>query len=331
MDLKSFFLCSDQIIDKNVFIFTSEAYTPVFYAILVQQSALRFQNRLIALDLNEQNVDQIQGELTISFLGQSYLYWFGNVSLLPSKKLDQLLEYVRTYKGPHRLIFFIDKQIHVEESGTIVLIQVPQKINFEFSKYLYMQLYQVHTLNRAGISLLQHLFKQVAYRPLDQVIIIFQYIGLISTPHIRFFIDHWINQLMSSEYSLFMLSSYFFAQQAKVFFSGWNTIAYEYPDQFWITYWSDQLFRAFLFVHFAKRRKFSLAKKYALRLPFSFIKKDWQHYHATELCAAHDFLYSIDYYLKNGGGPYALDLFYTKFLNRDFKQASTYVLANRSG
>src|SRR5205807_225901 len=111
---------------------------------------------------------------------------------------------------------------------------------------------------------------------------------------------------------------YFFSKQKSNFFSLWGELRLQYPDEFWVVFWSEQLWQAIVFCEEASRNGAARAKSLVNRLPFSFMQKDWQSYKNDELISAHDFLYSIDYSLKNSAGTFGIDLFVHKFIHKDF-------------
>jgi hypothetical protein len=137
--------------------------------------------------------------------------------------------------------------------------------------------------------------------------------GMLLGSSVDQFLSQWLPQLISPEQSLFIVSQLLFAKDAKAFFHYWTSIKSEYPDIFWTVYFSEQMWRAAQFVEAATKK--SDVKALSFRLPFSFIKKDWQKTSVLELSKAHQALYEVDHALKNGHGTYSLDLFCLQFLN----------------
>ena len=123
---------------------------------------------------------------------------------------------------------------------------------------------------------------------------------------------------MQSEHSLFQLSKYLLFRDSAPFYILWAEIVYLYSPQFWISFWSEQLFRAYYFILYQKQNDFRLSKQIGLRLPFEFIKSGWRYLDINLLKEAHHLLYQIDYNLKNGGSDLGLDLFINKFLIGSF-------------
>ena len=127
------------------------------------------------------------------------------------------------------------------------------------------------------------------------------------------FFAQWLSKIITPNKSLFSLSQYLFARQSQAFLQQWKALKDDFPDEFWIAYWSEQLWQAALFVMRAKAQGYDAAKRGAFRLPFSFINKDWQKHNEQSLVAAHDALYKLDYNLKNSAGGHGLELWYAIF------------------
>jgi hypothetical protein len=124
--------------------------------------------------------------------------------------------------------------------------------------------------------------------------------------------------IIAPKSSLFTLSTYFFAKDARLFFPLWVRISHEYSPQFWVVYWAEQLWRAHGFLQLHKKNKKDDAKKIAFRLPFGFIQREWRNYSVRELRNAHAMMYEIDFRLKNGSDDYILDFFFSKFFTNQF-------------
>ena len=112
------------------------------------------------------------------------------------------------------------------------------------------------------------------------------------------FFKHWYSRLIIPRQSFFVLSQHFFAQRPTLFLEKWKVCKGDLPVEFWIAYWSEQLWQASLFVLRARSQGIGEAKKQAYRLPFSFINKDWQRYTVKGLSQTYTNLSII------GGGIY---------------------------
>lgn len=109
-----------------------------------------------------------------------------------------------------------------------------------------------------------------------------------------------LQKIIITQKSLFKLSEYFFAKREKMFLSYWHKVRTEYPHEFWVSFWSEQLWQAALFLAIMKEKRVATIEKHVRRLPFSFVKRDWRRCNKREIIVAHNFLYHIDYRLKSG-------------------------------
>ena len=74
--------------------------------------------------------------------------------------------------------------------------------------------------------------------------------------HYETFIDTWLDAFIVPETSLFTLSQHFFARSPQKFLSVWKAIAPSYAEQFWIAFWSEQLWRAYHVVDCLQQSRF---------------------------------------------------------------------------
>jgi hypothetical protein len=112
--------------------------------------------------------------------------------------------------------------------------------------------------------------------------------------------------------SLFALSDAIFQKNKKLALPLWHSVRDTFSIQFWLSFWSEQTWRAYWYIILMRAGRVSDAKKIAYRLPYSFIQKVWRQYDPNALIKAHAFLYDIDSASKNGQlpeGSTILDLF----------------------
>lgn len=300
--------------NNNIFIFSSSDYPVLFFSLLKSYVAKFFPSLSRSIDLSTVDFEQLKGELSASFLATSLLYWFGNIDELDAKNKKKFLAFVQAYEGPHCLLYFsIQIEGFAKNNEKVKIIELPKEVSLKAWQELCPYLFTLQKNNRV---VLRQIFT-TTNRPLslDAACLLTHYSSLISHSWAHTFINEWLDGLIVPEKSLFSLSTYFFAKKTTLFFDLWLKIKDEYPSQFWIAYWSEQLFRATCFVRLARANKFLEAKKVAYRLPFTLIKSDWRQLSSKELAQAHHFLYDVDHRLKNGGDFFALDLFYSKFFN----------------
>lgn len=148
------------------------------------------------------------------------------------------------------------------------------------------------------------------------------FIYYFSVTHIRLIdsLEKNLASLVEPELSLYDLSRSFFSQQKKNFFFLWADRWHQYTMPFWVAYWSEQLWRAYHVVKFLKQGNFPAARRFAFRLPDSFLKSDWRHCSLESLRAAYTMLYDVDFAFKKGSSFCSLDLLFSNYFLGNFEQ-----------
>lgn len=290
-------------------------YPLLFFSLLFSWLKKQKYYQIVSVDVDEQKEPLIQARLATSFLGTPILYWFGNLAKLNYKRQERWISYLQEYRGPHTIAFFITEDISFSFAQGAVTVHIPDAVSHKEMIVLQQLLPTISsTLNK---QFLQQLGKKQQNISLDLSCLLIHYALLIGKNSDIFFAT-WLDHIMPLQTSLFLLSQYFFAKNTRLFFTEWLRIHNDYNPQFWIAFWSEQLWRATLWVDLTSNKSYTEAKKIQFKLPFSFIKRDWKKYHADELQQAHQFLTAADYHLKNNGSPHSLDLFYSKFFLNQF-------------
>lgn len=318
MNIQTFITqCADQsFLDKHpVIIFTGSSYPTLFFRLLIDRLKDHTALPISTIVQEQPDFEKIKGQLSVSFLSQRLLYWGSNVSAYDTKKRNQLLTFAQTYRGPHVLMFFVDSTEKKLKKSDWFIVPVDNEVTQKECAELFALLFPEVPVNSTFIKAV---YKKYGVLSRDMACLLMYYARLLGKQQVEPFLKEWLDALVLPEQSLFTLSTYLFAKKSEPFFSLWRTLSKDYPPMFWISFWSEQLFRAAHFVDYAHNKQFVPAKKIGYRLPFTFIKHDWKVYSRHELSIAHDFLYRIDYTLKNGGLDEAIDLFYCRFLSNDF-------------
>lgn len=295
--------------------FTASAYPILFFADFFKQIhelvASHF-TQSIHLDIQSRPIGECMALLETSFLGMRSLYVLKNVSELSAASKQQWLSYLANYQGPHCVIFFIQ----ADDAQVDDCIVLPAAID----KQLFAQLltfFAGQACAQRSHAAVQAIYARQSSLPLDTACSMMRYLMLMGNGHQTFF-ENWIDTFIEPETSLFTLSQHFFARAPQKFFATWKGISSHYGEQFWIAFWSEQLWRAYHVVDYLQQSRFVEAKGVSYRLPFSLMQQDWKKLTLTELQQAHAFLYGIDTALKNGGNTVSLDLFYSKFFLKQF-------------
>jgi hypothetical protein len=286
---------------NRVYVLASANYAPLFTARFL--NFVRAHNEVHTLHLDEHDTGSVAAQLATSFLGQTIVYWFGNISALDAKKKKWAHTFLASYEGPHQIIAVVDEPL--KKIGHGIQITLPDVIEPKD----YSRLAEAFGCNKE--------LRCPAERPLlDTACLMLSYQQLLGSKPVPQFTEFWLPRMVATEQSLFALAQPFFAKQPKQFFQKWTAIAHEYAEPFWVSFWADQVWRAYWFVFYAEQGNHAEAKKVGTRLPFSFLQRDWQQHSLAELQAAHEALYTIDFQVKHGAGAVSFDLFFARYFQQ---------------
>lgn len=275
-----------------------------------EQASIPFISSLQKLDL-DCDIDQLKMKLHTTFLGQTRTFWFGDLSLITSKKkkADWLL-FLKTYQGPHQIIGWLDEDdISNFSSKNNVIVTVAELYSSDMIHKISF-LYQDHKPEICAYFF-GRLYRVKKEFSLEQLCLLQKYAGLVGKG-IDLFFEQWLENMVVSDVSLFSLAQLFFEKRADEFFQEWHQVRGNYSDQFWTVFFSDQLFKAYFYVSLQGRID-QTQKQMTYGLPFSFLKHDWKLYSAESLNKAHEQLYDVDIALKTGASSYGLDNFLMQF------------------
>jgi hypothetical protein len=266
------------------------------------------------LDVSLVTSGQAIAHLETSFLGMQVLYWIRGLSEVDKKYRQLFLEYCAEYKGPHQCVIFLQAEDATFFKSQKIMVEIPATVNSALFKALC--LFFKKKMNASLIQLLDHITSSYEKISVDQACMIITYIHVIGKDKDLFPL---LERILESEQSLFELSRAFFAKDAHAFFALWHRFESLYSIPFWCTFWSEQIWRAY-FVHiYMGKQQMQQARTISVRLPFSFLQKDWKKSNPVELKNAHNWLYSLDYINKNDGdAAMGLEVFYNKFFLNEF-------------
>lgn len=315
MDLNNFLqIVSDpkSILKYTIVYIRAELPSALFFSLL--STHLKKHVYLTTLDLEIITLDALKAQCAISFLGNQVVYWLKNIELLSTADQTMWLEYIYTYTGPHVLCVASHVLPKRQPNEHMLLVEFPSYINQDD----YRILYQKYMPFLGDESFVKKLFNKQSMISLDQASMMLYYHVLVGSKNQAFFTS-WFDMIITPDKSLFTLSQLLFAAHNQEFWKYWITSKNQYSEEFWIVFWSEQLWQASLFVSIASTKNTAEAKKVVTRLPFSFINKDWRRYTPEFLAQAHHFLTTVDYNSKNNSNAYGLELCLHKFLLGNFE------------
>lgn len=258
--------------------------------------------------LSCEHVAEVQAKWSVSFLGQTLLYWLTNVQELALAERRQIELLAAQYRGPHQLIV-LSENSPPKTSTTPFVIDIENKV----SAHTYALLSTVvHQKQFVSSEFHRRLFDRFPFLSLESACMLVYYQEIIGQRFEEFFAC-WIERIGPQEHSLFELSKIFFAKEKEPFMQLWDRLSKLYPPEFWIAYWSDQVWQALGFIDAQQQGKILQS-----RLPYGFVKQGWRAYRLEEFINAHTFLYSVDYRFKHTSISCGMDLFCWKFVMNEF-------------
>ncbi len=255
----------------------------------------------------------LEGALSISFLGQSSVYVIYAGAESNGKFDAQFLGFLTSYTGPHRLILFTKPDQALPELPSTERITVPEAIDRATYSTLYAFLRPGELCDPKFV---QQLFGRAelgasATISLERACVIVAYQAVVGKNYEQFF-TNWFDKVCEPKRSLFTLSQYLFAQDGPRFYALWLEVKDDYAQEFWVAYFSEQIWQALSFV---AARQAGAQPQQGNRLPFSFGQRDWKRHTIPNLSQAFDLLYRIDYSNKNGALTEGFDLVFAQLLN----------------
>jgi len=300
---------------RRVLCFIGQDYPFLFFNqlfdFLEHESVLPAEHKNLIINITDKI--KLVGALQQSFLGQKTFYWLGELKVgKTDKKGLDFCNFLLEYKGPNFITFYLnDEKLPTKFSSALKKVDYVQveegldKLGFQSLVKFFDQ-----KLVAKKLSLAKKIITNNSDLSLDGSCMLMQYLDLINIKAADDFSDYLSAVLVDEQSSLHMLSQYFFAKQPASFFKIWSQVYSDYPEMFWISFWSEQIWRAFHVVKYLKKKDFVKARSMTFRLPFMFIKRDWKNFSLNRLANYFQFLYNIDYAVKNGSAFCSLDLFY---------------------
>lgn len=300
--------------DYAVLAFTGGSEYPLLFFNHVH-AQLRTQRSFQSLDVISTELVLLENIIHTPFLGQVVAYHLMHAATLDAKKLKKLQNIIASYHGPHRLLLWFPATIKVPDLSKGIIITIPDKVDkellitisksFGFERLLRYSAFFTSIITKVPALSLESACMLLAY-------------GMVLGADWQKGMDEFLDHLVETPSSLFALSGAFFSGDAKTFGALWHDFGDRYQMPFWITFWSEQLFRAACVVRYYKAQQIEAGKKIGYRLPFSFLNTDFKRHSYSKLMKAHNALYSHDFHLKNGGDDMMIELFYAQFFAQTF-------------
>ncbi len=313
MDIKVFFqkAASQSFWEQNNSVcFRGPGYSSLFFYTLFNYCSA---NQLLPYQRSVLTCRDIDTKISIATLSQSILgeylfYWLGDITPEGASKNKQALySYIMSYKGPHKISFFITQECTVPATFSGICIDTPTIVDEPFFRHLATFLGEDFIGQKREI--IQQIFSQNQMIPLDSACLLFSYLQLMNIKSVNES-AFYLTLIFGQNPTLSKLSEYFFARNQEGFYKLWVLLEREYPPVFWVAFWTEHIWRAYHVVKYLGCNDFVQAKRSSIRLPYSFINRDWKKYSPEKLAQYYQRLYNIDSDYKRGSLFCSFDLFY---------------------
>jgi len=302
--------------EKSVFIFQGSTYSQLFFTQLYKSIKNEIPCDIKTIDIQVSDFS-FKSQLSTSFLGMDCVYWLADASSLKIKQKNELVSFLISYEGPHKVIIFFDSKTKLPKQENISIVSLKDRYFLDDTKVLWM----TDDVKKAqkNATFIRDIYKIKNSYSLDELFLLKNYQDVVSLD-IKNFYESWIARLVVPDTSLFLLSQLLFEKKEKSFFELWLKIKSLYSEMFWIAFWSDQLYKSYFFIAYNQEKNYIAVKQVSFGLSFSFMKQSWKQYQLNEIKSFHHALYAIDTSLKNGGNSYQIDKLYIQFFTGNFKK-----------
>lgn len=243
------------------------------------------------ISLQSNTFDVVNSMFSMTFLGEKRIYFLCDLQLLSPAGQKKYIDCLRLINSEH-IIFLVTqndisygtpittKTILTRHEAIVLASLIASKEQSYFFPFF-------DALENQGIKIF----------PKDLNFLLL-YSGVVGDKSPEFFTT-WIPRIFSSEKSLFQLSDAFFAKELTVFLNFWHTLSEQYSIAFWSLFFSEQIFKAVLYIKACKTKK-KIEPEIKHRLPFRFLNKSWQLHDISALINLHQEICNFDIAFKNG-------------------------------
>lgn len=267
------------------------------------------------LDIASYEPASLQALLQMSFLGQTCTYLVSDLTDVKKNVKDLFIGIITHYQGPHTIICSLPDAKNYTYASALVL-DVQDVYTFEEVKHLYVAVDE--TLRQKYIYFFTAAYKYKKQFSLDDIWMLSRYASLVSAQQYGQFFQDWFCKLVVADSSLYTLSQLFFEKESQEFLHYWQQIKDNYSEMFWISFWSEQLYRTYFYVVMVQKGN-PQAKAIGYGLPFSLLKFGWQQIHISEIMQAHQAVYALDGMFKHGKSVYELEAFFFRYFNHEYR------------
>lgn len=236
-------------------------------------------------------------QLSQSFLGAAEVYW----CVIPpaggksSKMRQQAVQFLKNYMGPHTVWTLIADE-HAGDFAGCRRISVPAVVAGSAAEKVAASI---------GMDRSSAVVRALGLVPahldltLDALVGLLWHAGYVPMRSQEDSIS-FLSTLLPHEVTLTQLAESFFKGDRQSFLKKWHELRESYGDMFWISFWTEQLWRAYWVRWYMKRGQQTRARSMSYRLPASFMNGGWQQVSTQKLFLQYQIVSFFDTGVKKG-------------------------------
>jgi|GEM_PF-5555730 len=280
---------------------------------LMSQMVFFKDQKPIVVLVKDKGLSDIKEILENSFLGMGCTYFIWDIEQCHMTIATQLMHYLGTYRGPHRVYLFCHEAASCIAMWKGPSIYLPHEMSVSYFNKFCLSWFVAHGLHKQIAPLV---IKEGSIA-LYEVALLLPYAPLLGKTLLVPFREQYVPRIIRAENkSLFNLLDAWWQKKGSLFYALWRTMHNLYSEQFWIVFWSDQLFRGYMYAYCMRQKSELIAQKIAARkLPFLYTKTGWRIQSLAAVQKIHGMFYALDYTSKTGGSGLMLEWIYAAWFN----------------
>jgi hypothetical protein len=251
----------------------------------------------------EHDGKRLPPELSIQtiFDSEKSIHWLGELSSKASSFFS--------YSGSKKIVFFVPSTMRsLKSNKESVVVEIEEVEDVSLVRLLAK--FCQFELTQPKLELIKKVFVGGRKLSLDNVLSMFDYLELSGKTSYKM-LPEFLDSMFGSESNLFALTDLFFEKKPRKFYELWDKVEGKFAPQFWIAFWSRQLFKAASFVQVASSNP-TEAKALGRGLSWKFVRDGWKSYPLKSLSVRICNLYELDMALKFGSGAERFEDFFSK-------------------
>lgn len=255
------------------------------------------------------------GNQQVSMFSQPSFYRCVELTLPLTKQQQGMLDEITKHLIESSAIRAIIPVVGTKQLPAIPSIIVPTTLGKSEAMQMVESVVQGDAQQRVSY-LISHAFAVAQTLSSEAIFSLIMYGQMLGSRIVPEFLQQRLSGLDASQSSLFDLSTAFFARDRVKFMNLYAKLEDQYPVQFWISWWSDQLFRAHGVIVAKKRKDQAALSGISAKLPFSFIERDYRLHDENKIVQFLHQLYEIDAGIKSGTSESSLAYWYLQWFGK---------------